>query len=61
MKALLVNDDGIHAEGLAILKTHLEKYMDVYVVAPLHEQSAKNSTINHYHWFSDGYCYWRTH
>ncbi len=45
MKALLVNDDGIHAEGLALLKKHLEKFMEVYVVAPLHEQSAKSHSI----------------
>lgn len=45
MKALLVNDDGIKAEGLALLKKHLEKYFDVYVVAPLHEQSAKSHSI----------------
>jgi 5'-nucleotidase len=45
MKALLVNDDGIHAEGLALFKRHLEKYFDVYVAAPLHEQSAKSHSI----------------
>ncbi len=45
MKALLVNDDGIKAEGLALLKKHLEKFMEVYVVAPLHEQSAKSHSI----------------
>lgn len=45
MKVLLVNDDGIKAEGLAILKKHLEKYAEVYTVAPLHEQSAKSHSI----------------
>lgn len=45
MKALLVNDDGINAQGLEILKKHLEKYMEVVTVAPLHEQSAKSHSI----------------
>ncbi len=45
MKVLIVNDDGIQAKGLAVLKKHLEKYADVYTVAPLHEQSAKSHSI----------------
>lgn len=45
MKILIVNDDGIKAKGLEILKESLKKYAEVYVVAPLHEQSAKSHSI----------------
>ncbi len=45
MKVLVVNDDGIEAKGLKVLVKHLKKVADVYVVAPLHEQSAKSHSI----------------
>lgn len=45
MKVLLVNDDGINAQGLEILRRHLEKYVEVVTVAPLYEQSAKSHAI----------------
>lgn len=42
---LIVNDDGIYAKGIEILKTHAKKYAKVYVVAPLEEQSGKSQAI----------------
>jgi 5'-nucleotidase len=37
---LVTNDDGAHAEGLAVLARALEGLGDVYVIAPEREQSA---------------------
>jgi 5'-nucleotidase len=40
MKILLTNDDGIHAEGLQILRKTLSSSHDVFVIAPDRERSA---------------------
>ncbi|PKM82710.1 MAG: 5'/3'-nucleotidase SurE [Firmicutes bacterium HGW-Firmicutes-14] len=40
MLILVSNDDGIHAPGINALRTALEKYGDVYVVAPDRPRSA---------------------
>lgn len=45
MRILITNDDGIKAEGLKILVEKAQKYGEVFVVAPLHEQSAKSHSI----------------
>jgi 5'-nucleotidase len=42
---LLTNDDGIFAPGLAAAKKALQPLGDVFVVAPLHEQSASSHSI----------------
>lgn len=39
MRLLLVNDDGIHAEGLRVLAKILSQVAEVWVVAPLEEWS----------------------
>ncbi len=44
-KILLTNDDGIEAEGLNALKKVLQKYYDVTVVAPAHEQSGSSHSL----------------
>lgn len=41
VKILLVNDDGIHAPGLAAIGEALSAWGEVWTVAPLEEQSAK--------------------
>lgn len=41
VKILLVNDDGIHAPGLAAMERALTALGEVWTVAPLEEQSAK--------------------
>ncbi len=45
MKILLVNDDGIGAEGLSILLSFAKKLGEVTVVAPLVQQSGKSQAI----------------
>jgi 5'-nucleotidase len=40
VRILLVNDDGIHAEGLRVLASVAAKHGEVKIVAPLAEQSA---------------------
>lgn len=45
MKILLTNDDGIHAEGLRILRKHLERKHECVVVAPLSQRSAIGHAI----------------
>lgn len=45
MKILLVNDDGINAEGIQVLARELEKEHDVIMVAPEEQQSAKSHSI----------------
>ncbi|MCD6326597.1 5'/3'-nucleotidase SurE [bacterium] len=45
MKILLVNDDGIRAEGLVRLEETLAQTHDVYVAAPETEQSACSHSI----------------
>ena len=39
MKVLVTNDDGIHAPGLAALASAAERFGDVYILAPVSEQS----------------------
>ena len=46
MNILLTNDDGFLAPGLNSLKRILEKYGDVYVVAPHYHQSGKSVAIS---------------
>ena len=46
MNILLTNDDGIKSLGLRKLENVLKQYGDVYVVAPLVEQSGKACSIN---------------
>jgi len=45
MKILIVNDDGIRSEGIKLLEDKLQKYGDVYCVAPLNEQSGNSHSI----------------
>ena len=45
MHILVVNDDGIKAEGLKILTKAAAHFGTVYVAAPMHQQSAKSATI----------------
>ncbi len=42
---LLSNDDGVHAEGLRALREELERWAQVFVVAPESEQSASSHRI----------------
>ncbi len=42
---LVVNDDGINAPGIKSLHKAVEKFGDVYVVAPAQEQSAQSHAI----------------
>ena len=37
---LLVNDDGVYAEGIRVLRDHFSQIADVYVCAPNIERSA---------------------
>ncbi len=46
MKILLVNDDGIDAPFLAFAQQELQKRGQVYVVAPMEEQSGKSLSIS---------------
>ncbi|HAR44076.1 MAG TPA: 5'/3'-nucleotidase SurE [Bdellovibrionales bacterium] len=45
MRILLSNDDGIHAPGLKALYRELKKLGEVWVVAPLEEQSATGHSL----------------
>lgn len=45
MKILLVNDDGIHAEGLHILAKELEKDYELTIIAPEEQKSAQSQAI----------------
>lgn len=45
MRLLLVNDDGIHAEGIRILAEELEKDHEVIIVAPEEQKSAQSQAI----------------
>ena len=45
MRILLVNDDGIYAEGLHILAKELEKDYELIIAAPEEQQSAKSQAI----------------
>ena len=46
MNILLTNDDGINAPGIKKVESILQKYGNVYVVAPKYEQSGKACSIN---------------
>lgn len=46
MRFLIVNDDGIEAEGIKLLARWAKKYGEVTVVAPKHEQSGKSHAID---------------
>ena len=41
MRILIVNDDGLYAEGIKILVNWAKQFADVTVCAPKTEQSAK--------------------
>ena len=45
MNILLTNDDGFDAEGIRILRTELSQDHDVYVVAPLVNQSGSSNSF----------------
>ncbi len=45
MNIVLVNDDGVHAPGINVLKNSLEKIANVIVVAPLNERSTTGHTL----------------
>ena len=45
MRILLVNDDGINAEGIQVLAKELEKEHNLIIVAPEEQQSAKSHSI----------------
>jgi len=44
-RILITNDDGIHSEGLWILKKYLSDFGDVFIVAPDRERSATGHAI----------------
>lgn len=46
---LLSNDDGIDAPGIVSLADELKKFANVYVAAPLHQQSAVGHSITIYY------------
>lgn len=46
MNILVVNDDSIHAEGIALLTKAASYYGNVFVAAPKHGQSAKSAAIS---------------
>jgi 5'-nucleotidase len=45
MRILLTNDDGVYAPGLAAMERALRRLGEVFVVAPLHEQSGVAHSI----------------
>lgn len=45
-RILVSNDDGIHAKGLEALTKAMEPLGEVWVVAPLHEQSATSHSLS---------------
>lgn len=46
MRFLIVNDDGIEAQGIKLLARWAMKYGEVTVIAPKHEQSGKSHAID---------------
>lgn len=46
MKLLLVNDDGVRADGLSVLASVLSEIAEVYVVAPDRERSATSHSFS---------------
>ena len=45
MNILITNDDGINADGLIELKKALEKEHNIYIIAPLKEQSGSSHSL----------------
>lgn len=45
-RILVSNDDGVHAKGLQALARAMEPLGEVWVVAPLHEQSATSHSLS---------------
>lgn len=45
MRILITNDDGYNAEGIKLLIEKAQKYGEVFVVAPMNEQSAMSHAI----------------
>ena len=45
MNILLVNDDGVHAPGIRILKETLDSIANVVIVAPNEEKSTTGHTL----------------
>uniref|UniRef100_A0A7C1JM25 5'-nucleotidase SurE n=1 Tax=Ammonifex degensii TaxID=42838 RepID=A0A7C1JM25_9THEO len=45
MRILLTNDDGIFAEGITVLRKALERFGEIYVIAPDRERSAAGHSI----------------
>ena len=45
MRILIVNDDGLYAEGIKILVNWAKQFADVTVCAPKTEQSAKSHSL----------------
>ncbi len=45
MRILLTNDDGIHAQGIQVLKEALEPLCELWVVAPADQQSAMSHSL----------------
>jgi len=45
MRVLLTNDDGIHARGLQVLREALEPLCELWVVAPIDQQSATSHSL----------------
>ena len=45
MKILISNDDGIDSDGIIALSRELRKYGEVFIVAPIFEQSAAGHSI----------------
>ena len=46
MNILVCNDDGYNAKGIEVLKRHLKKYGNVYLIAPKRHQSGASHSIN---------------
>lgn len=45
MHILIANDDGVHAQGISVLKATLEKEFEVTLVAPLEERSTTGHSL----------------
>ncbi len=48
MRILVINDDGIHSEGIKILAEFAKTLGEVTVVAPFNEQSGKSQSIDYH-------------
>lgn len=49
MKILLVNDDGIHGEGILALCKELSKHHEIYIVAPETQMSGGSQSATYFH------------